>query len=650
MQSWRSGSASSRRAAPPIAVAHQDAMAQATNRDAEIVYLDAQGFIRVLDILHPNSPTVEWVSPVGGWLTFDLGDFNGDGDSEIVAVKGAAGSGQLIIYDPVITSGTVNSTQIINGIPWRILYDTPVTGRPLLVKTGELDASRAGDEIVYGTFLNAEDDDDTNDESRLVVLGAADAQGNTWTQLAEQTTSNREWKRLTIGDLDGVTPDELIVIDNEGTLEVFQLNIPTFTRILNNESDAREWLATTVARFFSVGLPGLVTGRSSSPGADSFLVFVYGPNDDGAFRDAHSEFFLPAPEQLFAGDINANGDEEVFFLRTVPSNITTLMRLVMRNRGTDTLPAFEQALDVDNGYQGGTAADVDADGRAEVIIMRDNRIRVYTQPEVDAALTDYTPPTTTDARTIVAGNLDQNGYLLTPSLTLSPATIQSALDAGEQSGASSFSLTNVGVGGNIPFTIRSTDNPAWLRVTGNTGQTPAIFTTVFDARLLTPGVYTTKLIIESSNTQVSNAPLQIAVTLTVRPGLTPRLLSVVATAPACAADSADIIIPLSIDGPTGMTFVAKILAGNLEQAAAATVAHADAGIDWPSALPWVSAQSTNSAPTTMQLTFRPHLLGSLAGNGTLELTAADASGNQIRRVPLLLLCAPIQLYLPLIAR
>ena len=150
---------------------------------------------------------------------------------------------------------------------------------------------------------------------------------------------------------------------------------------------------------------------------------------------------------------------------------------------------------------------------------------------------------------------------------------------------------------------------------------------------------------------MNNAPLQITVTLTVRPGLTPRSLSVFVTAPTCAADSTDIVVPLAIDGPTGMTFVAKILAGSIEQTTdAATVTEMDSGIEWPSALPWVSAQSTNSAPTTMQLTFHPQQSGSIAGAGTLELTAADASGNQVRHVPLLLLCAPTQLYLPLIAR
>lgn len=622
------------------------AIAQVVSIDDEVVYLDAQGYIRVYDPTQTTgAPAVTWVSPIGGWVDFALGDLNGDGDSEIVAVQGKTGSGRLTVYDPVITAGTVVPNQLFNGIPWRILYDTTVAGEPYLVRTGDLDSAVAGAEIAYATLLNTEDEDDANDQVSLILLHTTDGAGGAWNSFAQRTTSGRPWQEVTIGNLDGTAPDEVTLVDRDGALEVYRLNAPTLMRIFNNESNSRPWQATTIARFFSVGLPGLAASRSASPGFNSFIVMVYDPDDDSVFRDEHAEYFLPAPEHLFAGDINGNGDEEIFFLRNVPSTITNIPRLVMRNRGRDNPPAFEQALDNDNGFGGGAAGDVDGDGRAEVVIMRNNKLRTYTQLETNANSVEFTPPVTTNGRTIHTGNLDRNGYLRTPTFSVSPATsVESTLAAGEQSAAGNFTLSNTGIGGSIPYTVRSPGSPTWLRMTNTTGQTQGTFTIAFDARLLTAGVYTTTILIESSNPQVSNAPFAMSAKLTVRAGLTPRSLGVVVTAPSCAADAADITVPLDITGPTGMTFVAKIVAATQEASRDAS------GIEWPSAVTWVAAQSPNSAPTMMELTFHPQSLPSELVQATLELTAADSQGTQVRRVPLILLCTQAQLYLPLVAR
>lgn len=633
-------------------LAQQPASAQTTNNDAELVYLDANGFIRVFDsTTAANSANVQWVSPVGGWVDIAVGDFNGDGDSEIAAVKGTTGSGLLTVYDPVIVTGAVVPNQLYNGIPWRILYQTPLDGTPYLVATGDLDPNVAGAEILYVTRLNTEDADEANDETALITLHASAPAGSAWAALAQQTTGQIPLQ-ITVGNLDGGGPDEMVFVHKSGTLEIYRLTAPTFTRIVNWESKSQEWRATVIARFFSFGLPGLVTSRAASPGAASFRVFVYDERENGLFRDAHSEFFLPAPERLFVGDITGNGDEEVFFLRTVPGNVTTIPRLAMRNRGADNPPAFEETLDTDNGYQSGVAADVDGDGRAEVVVMRNNKIRIYTQPESNKTFTETTPPVVTNSRTIVAGNLDRNGYLRTPTFSVTPAKLEGDLAAGEQSAQGVLSLTNAGFGGALPFTFQVDGQPTWLRLSVVAGQTPATFTAVFDARLLAAGVYSTTIQISSSNSQVNNAPLALPVKLTVRNGLVPRTFDLILTPTNCAADAADQVIDLPIDGPPGMTFVARILAAATEAdtAAATEPTAAAAGLDWPSAVPWVAAQSPNSAPTTMQLTFRPQLVTTGFVKATLELTAVDSKGTQTRRIPLGVLCTQTKLYLPLVTR
>lgn len=634
-------------------LAQEPMAAQTVNNDAELVYLDANGFIRVFDpTTAANSANVQWVSPVGGWVDIAVADFNGDGDSEIAAVKGTTGSGRLTIYEPVIVAGDIVSNQLINGIPWRILFETSLPGAPYLLTTGELEPNVIGAEIIYGARLNAEDNDATNDEVTLVALHATVAGGSNWAPLAQRTISGNPWHQITVGNLDGVAPDEVVLVDQEGSLEVHRMSAPTFTRIVNWESKSQEWRATAIARFFSFGLPGLVTSRSSSPGAASFWVFVYDERESSLFRDGHSEFFLPAPERFFVGDITGNGDEEVFFLRTVPSNVTNIPRLVMRNRGADNPPTFEETLDPDNGYQGGVAADVDGDGRAEVIIMRNNKIRIYTQPESNKTFTETGPPAVTNQRTIVAGNLDRNGYLRTPTFSVTPSKLERELAAGEQNTQDTLSLTNAGFGGALPFALQIDGQPAWLRLGAIAGQTPATFNATFDARLLSAGVYSTTIHISSSNSQVNNAPLALPVKLTVRAGLAPRALDVILTPTNCTADSSEQAIALPIDGPTGMTFVARILDATAEAAgdSATTPMVAPAGLEWPSAVSWVAAQSPNSAPTTMQLTFRPQLVTTGFVKATLELIAADSKGTQTRRVPLGVLCTQTRLYLPFASR
>jgi len=121
-----------------------------TDNSEEIIFIDTDGFIRVLDIHQVgDNPLVKWVSPEGGWRHVALGDFNNDTDLEIVAVGGGSKTGKLAIYDPVVATGGAGKPQI-NDIPWDTLYTTAIAGgKPLLVGAGNLDAGIPGDEIIY---------------------------------------------------------------------------------------------------------------------------------------------------------------------------------------------------------------------------------------------------------------------------------------------------------------------------------------------------------------------------------------------------------------------------------------------------------------------------------------------------------------------
>src|SRR3712207_466402 len=84
------------------------AAAPSQDPDEEIVYIDADGVIRVLDTrVTGGNPEIKWFSPDSSWRDFALGDVNNDGDQEIVAIGGGRDDGKLAVFDPVVASGII---------------------------------------------------------------------------------------------------------------------------------------------------------------------------------------------------------------------------------------------------------------------------------------------------------------------------------------------------------------------------------------------------------------------------------------------------------------------------------------------------------------------------------------------------------------
>lgn len=656
---------------------------QVTNVDEEVVYLDIDGFIRVLDTHPPanKDPVVQWVSPVGGWRDFALGDFNNDNDLEIVAVGGGSQSGRLTIYDPVMVTGTVNADQIINDIPWDILYDAALPGRPLLVQTGDLMPDIPGDEIAFVFELNPADRTDPSQETRLVLWQAAldddtiAPDGRQWQQLANHIDFANTWQRLALGDLDnslnaenGTNPrfgEEIVLVDDDvGVVEIYRIEPltaeedapPVVRRLYENKSGNRSWLDGIVARFVPGPINQVALSRASRSSGKSLWVLYYNPASSERFDDSYTELFLPPGRVLFAGDINADGDDELFLLRSLPANATVAPHLIMRNYNNDIadvpLPTFELRLDADNGYTAGTAGDVDGDGLDEVIIMRDNNIRVYTAPATTATeVSNFTPAATTDQRTIHVGNLDQSGHIELPQLAVSPTTLSVSLSAGEESPLFPLGISNINQDAPDPiaFTVRAEGDPVWLMLSPSSGTTSGFVNVQFDTTAVPPGTYRTRVIVTSPDLTVRNIPFPIDVTLTIRPGLVPAQSTL--TVPYnCNGDDAAVTTTLALNGVQGLTFSAKITAGTAMVAgslAMATAVNAPTVI-WPSDLAWVTASSPNVLPTTMTLTFEPALLPTENGQAQLEMTFYDEFGPQTRIVPITFFCIPHWLYLPLI--
>ena len=99
------------------------------NNDDELVYLAPSGVIKVFDpTVATGEPEVKWQSPSGGWSHIALGDFNADGDAEIVAIS-RSDTNRLAIFDPVAEGLEPGDEDgVINGIPWKLLHEQPLTG------------------------------------------------------------------------------------------------------------------------------------------------------------------------------------------------------------------------------------------------------------------------------------------------------------------------------------------------------------------------------------------------------------------------------------------------------------------------------------------------------------------------------------------
>jgi hypothetical protein len=407
------------------------------DKSDEIVYIDSNGFIRVLDPYQSeNSAVVQWRSPDGGWYDAALGDFNADGDAEIAAVGAVTDSTgtettRLAIFDPVVASGEIDPDQRINGIPWATLYTKTLPAPAenafgIAVGSFSPNESTSGitDGIVIGVVLPDTGDDELT-PSRVTLLSATSGDGRNWETRFSRDFSN-EWALIRAGNINNTGLDEVVLVDEgKSSLAAYRIDngmSDEEDRIFVNGSESRKWNDAIVANSWEQ-MNQLVGARNAPIPLPAFLIFQY-QNADDEWIDLYAESFVPSPLRLFAADVNASGDEEIFILRDVPSDNTVRPRLFMRHLGFDVVNPFESMLDSDNGYRAGAGGDIYGDdgGKDEIVVIRDNFIRIYTEPESNQNHLVF--GRTTNVRTVVVGDLDANGFV--PSRCLAHCRIRSA--------------------------------------------------------------------------------------------------------------------------------------------------------------------------------------------------------------------------------
>ncbi len=634
--------------------------------DVEIVYLDNTGTIRILDTMQSSgNPQIDWSSPSAGWSSFALGDVNNDGDLEIIGIKTTGSTGELTVWDPVVASGAFDA-QTPRGIPWATLYTTTIPGVPKLVATGKFDPNLPGAHIVY-TY-------DLNGGSRMIVLKPAipTPTGRQWAVHYTRDFTER-WEQIAIGNIDNEGTEEMVLIDDTaGRLSVYRSDANS-DALLKVTGESRRWRAATIADYDAGSTKEVIGVRDAPSPLAAFFVFKY-DKDDKKFTEDKTEAFQPSPRFVFGADINNNNREAIVMLRSVSSG--NAVRMIVRSK--DNTPGeLEQFLDSDNGYQAGVGGDVDGDGKDEIIIMRDNNIRVYTQPERNASRTDYAA--LTDSRTIRTGDLDKNGFTLGAQLSTTISSIDEQLQIGTTGTTKSFELRNATNNDPISYRADVENAPTWLSISPRFGNTPALISYTANAVNLTPGDYTTRIVITSDNTSVINQPYYITVKLKVTPAaIEPRPDAVGFTYVSQEPITVTQIISrnISIFGTDGIRFTAGTAAVPAVSAAAATLAgevqsarvdeagnlvlqdaagnEAIVGPLATDAVPWLSINpSAGTIPAVVSL--RVDLSKQVSSfEQAYVIIIGDARTGEppqnVRLLPVTLLRANVQLFMPLIRR
>ncbi|MFO7634652.1 MAG: VCBS repeat-containing protein [Caldilinea sp.] len=669
---------------------------QAPSADAskEIVYLDGNGFIRVLDIYH-GEKQVQWVSPTSGWRSIALGDFDNDGDMEIVAVRGTPGGAiapELAIFDPVVATGTPIQGQEINGIPWKQLYSIPLPSRPELVFAGNFDPNIPGDEIGVSREIVASDGAASGDKTRVIIYKqtSLNPDGTDWTVHVQRDFS-QTWNRVAVGNLDLSGGDEVAFVDEDkGEFNVYRPDAG-FSKIGGpGGSSSRPMRDVAFGQYLRGGnLEVLAVRKESSKLEPTFEVYQY-DNVNFQLNYATGDRLSPGPRVIAAGDINgSNDDDEAIMVRRCTGDC---VRMIVRNDGGDgVIQQFLDGLplDSDDGFRAVAAGDIDGDGRDEIVIMRDNKIRYFPDAHTSAAFVDVN--VSTDRRNLVIGDLDRNGFISGPVIGSTPAQVMETAYFGFVS-TGVIQLQNIATADAVPFV--ATTSASWLTVSPNVGlipgrnSAPLNITYRIDATTLPAGnQFKATIIFTASAPNVVNSPFNVPVTIDVElPPFGAVPSEVTAFVYPCEEPFVEQSLTMDVVGFPGAKFSARVLdpvaatatsslqgnffVGELAEngvlltdsmGAQFTLPDDDVrpaaveNFDWLSETPWVTAVSSpvDTLPTTISLTISPTLRTADFAETTLLLRSTDPQ-NPASPIfslhPVRLACASQASWMPLIAR
>lgn len=473
----------------------------AQTSDDELVVLTRDGRIEVRD---PNPPpggsTIPWTSPSGGWEDVATGDFNADGDDEIIALRG----GEARVFDPVIQPGRseVVFSQLLSSFVWEQMT------------TGDLNGD-GRDEIIMTRNTS-----EGSVSERLQVFYSTNNAATSWT-LGYNEGFGAPWRQLTTGDTDNDGRPELAAIrnvDNPRDRRIIIWDPPagipgnpnqTWPTLFNNGSFDFPWLAIEIGEVVvdSSGRQELTLTRSDvGDNLNSFLVFRC--CNGSALIDVAGSKHFPYFTSIGLGDVNASGDKEVFLLRDPQSSSVALIGV---NYGSDPMAKFE-TLAGERQWKRVRTGDFDADGRAEVAVMSEGEYRIFTEPASNTSFVG-TGGSFAQSGVFAVGDIDGRGST-GATLKLSETNVSLTLQSG-QSASRQIQVTNSSSSAVINWTATVTEGASWLSVSPTSGTTPGTLTLFMTTTGLLPGQQYTGRVRVDGGSGVANSPQEIVVTLTM---------------------------------------------------------------------------------------------------------------------------------------
>ncbi len=573
--------------AMPARPAQAEPAAPAGYHHDQVVVLTTAGQIVVTDVVPQAGMVVaNWNSGTDtGWEYIAAGDFKGDGHESIVAI----GGNRLKVFDPFPQPGqtavTFERTLTTGGVYERIATgDFNKDGRDEIVATAT--AYTPG-------YVN-----------QLWVYDVTSSMPVYFEQFASS------WQAITTGDFNGDGYDDLALVRNvAGQPSLVKVYNGRDWSVIAEAGYGYPWITVAAGRLLGASQPDklalLRTGVEANLDSLIMLNVASGGFSD-VFPGQYGNFrYFPNFTSLALGNLALDGYDQIFMLR----DPVEAGRVGLLMASPAVIPPRWIEIPLETGgaaWKQVRTGDLNGDGRVEVVILRGDRFRVYTQiwqndNYVEVTGNFRTPPAGTDWPVMVLANLDGPGIPAGPTLSVTPGSLSFDLNYGAVSPVRTLNVVNAGTAASFQWQAEVTQGSAWLRIDPASGTTPGQIAVTVLTNIM-PSSYTGNIRVSATDPSVRNSPVDIPVTYQLTgTGLlvTPSRLDFDVE---WGQPGPSLPVSIAIGGAGQTQWTAEVLAG--------------AG--------WLRLSATGgTTPSTLYVSVNSVAAGPGSHSGTIKITATD---------------------------